>query len=259
MLTSVTLHKTNYRNSLIWQKRQQICASVLQNSVTMINTPTGSGKSTTLPLCIKSVAGFGVRSNGFSPIVIVVSSCLVAYTLATYMSCGYRTRNNGSKYCMETDSFIYFTTDIIMEEILRNPLLPDFEILILDDYQTKGKDQDIILSIIKNIMQIRLKFKLVITSSVFDVENLSLFFMSSRISTSVINLENFCEKDLVEEFFLKNPCQNYVTTALETVVNIHLKESSFGSILVFLPTRFDIILSAEKLKHWNDFVKDSDT
>ncbi|KAJ1820190.1 hypothetical protein LPJ56_003494, partial [Coemansia sp. RSA 2599] len=47
--------------------------------------------------------------------------------------------------------------------------------------------------------------------------------------------------------YLQEPCENYVTSAVETVLRIHAKEDP-GNILVFLPDKFDIRQAIQTLE-----------
>jgi ATP-dependent RNA helicase DDX35 len=70
----------------------------------------------------------------------------------------------------------YMTDGTLIKEMLQDPLLSKYSVLMIDDVHERSINTDIILGLLKKIQRKRPDLKLVISSATLDARPLAFFF-----------------------------------------------------------------------------------
>lgn len=143
---------------------------------------------------------------------------------------------------------IKFVTDgLLIREMMQNPLLPQYSVIILDEVHERNVNTDIIVGLLKKIMKKRDDLKLIVCSATVDAEELKLYFdegekskpgesatkKENSLSTTIISVEGRYYP--IEISYLSEPCDNYMNASVTTAIAIHMdQEEKDGDILIFL-------------------------
>jgi ATP-dependent RNA helicase DDX35 len=118
---------------------------------------------------------------------------------------------------------------------------------MVDEAHERSLSSDVLLGLLKKIRKQRPELKIIISSATLQAEDFLRFFAENEMNTTegelggsigrIISLEGRMYP--VDIHYLEEPTNNYVERAVQTVWDIHTKESE-GDILVFLTGREEI-------------------
>ncbi len=159
--------------------RAELVAAIRAHQVVVVCGDTGSGKSTQLPkLCLE--AGLGVRGQvgHTQPRRIAARSLAarIAEELDTRVGegVGFKVRFHDR---VGADSHIKLMTDgILLAETQGDPLLLQYDAIILDEAHERSLNIDFLLGYLKGLLARRRDLKVIITSATIDPERLSRHF-----------------------------------------------------------------------------------
>lgn len=76
----------------------------------------------------------------------------------------------------EKTAIKYMTDGMLMREFMNEPDLESFSVMIIDEAHERSLHTDILLPIIKDVMNIRPEFKVIIASATIDAEKFADYF-----------------------------------------------------------------------------------
>ncbi|KAJ3109551.1 DEAH-box ATP-dependent RNA helicase prp22 [Phlyctochytrium planicorne] len=241
-ITSLSIKEQ--RESLpIFKLRNQLVKAVEDNQVLIVVGDTGSGKTTQMT---QYLAEEGFTSRGMIGCTQPrrVAAMSVAKRVAEEVGCrlgqevGYTIRFED---CSSSETKIKYMTDgMLLREILVDPTLSRYSVLILDEAHERTMSTDVLFGLLKDTVKKRADLKLIVTSATLDAEKFSTYFFNCPIFT--IPGRTFP----VEILFSKEPESDYMDSAMITVLQIHLSEPP-GDILLFLTGQEEIDTAAEVL------------
>ena len=223
--------------------KAEIIDTISKNQVVVISGETGSGKTTQIPkFCL--AAGRGIDGIIGCTQPRRISTTTVAHRIAEELgesigrSVGYKMR---FKEQTSPHGFIKVMTDgILLAETLSDPYLYDYDTIIVDEAHERSLNIDFILGLIKELTPKRNDLKVIITSATIDTEKFSAAFDKApviEVSGRMYPVE--VRYSATETELEKTGEQTHVERAAQAVDEIQ-RESSSGSILVFMPTEQDI-------------------
>lgn len=237
----------------IFTYRNNFLFSVETHTVTIVVGETGSGKSTQIPQYLSEA---NWASNGMR-IAVTEPRRNAAITLASRvadeMSChlgadvGYQIRFENA--ISESTKIVYCTDGSLLREIMVDPLLSKYSVVIVDEVHERNINTDLLISLLRKILKQRTELRLVLTSATTDAEKLKDFFCSKvqgdstlKLSCGILSVEgrNFP----VQINFAVSPVPDYLNAAIDISLSIHANKAQ-GDILVFLTSQ-DEVLSAVK-------------
>jgi ATP-dependent RNA helicase DHX8/PRP22 len=237
----------------IFAFRDQFLQHVRENSTTVLVGETGSGKTTQIP---QYLAEAGFASNGSGMICCTQPRRVAAEELAKRVAeeygcpCGaevgytVRFKDNTSPLT----KIKYMTDGMLLREALVDDTFQRYSVIILDEAHERSINTDVLFAVVKKALLKRPSLKVVVTSATLDTEKFCSFFGAA--APFFIQGRTFP----VEKFYLEENSEDYVETALRTVMMIHLQEAP-GDILVFFTGQEEIDNAGEKLCGWMETLK----
>ena len=153
----------------------------------------------------------------------------------------------------------FVTEGILIREMMGDPLLNNYSVIMLDEVHERTAQIDIIMGLLKKILKRRRDLKLIISSATVDAEYIRDFFnrgkeSSKTGSATILSVEG--RNYNVDVFYLDSPCADYVKGCVETAIKIHEKEPP-GDILIFLTGMEEVDHCSNLLKNYSDTARDS--
>ncbi|EDR27833.1 pre-mRNA-splicing factor ATP-dependent RNA helicase PRP16, putative [Entamoeba dispar SAW760] len=228
----------------IFFKKKEIIRSIKENQINIIIGETGSGKTTQIAQYLMEE---GIGKNG--KIGCTQPRRVAAVSVAQRVS-----EEVGSKLGEEVGYLIRFedktskktkikfmTDGILLREVIKDPMLEEYSVIIMDEVHERSLNTDILFGIIKRIIQERNDLKLIITTATINENKLIEFFGIIPI----IHIEGRTFPVSVE--YLKTTPKDYIEMAIKQILSIHMNQEK-GDILVFMTGQEDIEVSCELLK-----------
>jgi ATP-dependent RNA helicase DDX35 len=235
----------------IAQLRDQILYTIETYPVTIVVGATGSGKTTQIPrFCLD--AGWcadGKQIAVTQPRRIAATSVAarVAEEMGTPLGqrVGYSIRFED---VTSANTQVKFVTDgLLLREMLVDPLLNRYSVIMVDEAHERSLSSDILLSLLKKVLRKRADLRVVVSSATLEAERFLDFFepdegekvhgKSKEDFGKIIGIEGRTYP--VEIQYVTAPTNNYIEAAVDAIIAIHTHESP-GDILVFLTGREEI-------------------
>lgn len=248
-------NKPNYKEDIkatrqslpAYRSRDSLLSMIRENQVSIIIGETGSGKTTQLPQYLYED---GFTSNG--KIIGVtqprrVAAMSVAKRVAQEMDVkikeevGYTIRFEDFS---SSNTKIKFMTDgILLREALLDNDLDKYSCIMIDEAHERTLNTDVMLGILKDLLQRRKDLKLIITSATMNAMKFSKFFGNAPQFT--IPGRTFP----VEMNYARYPVSDYVEAAVKQAVNIHMSTSiQSGDILIFMTGQEDVEVTTDTIR-----------
>lgn len=222
----------------------EVYQKYLDNQVIIITAPTGTGKSTVLPLEILK------RNSDSQKIVMLEPRRLAAKAIAFRMAdligqkpgktVGYTIRFEN---CVSKDTRLEVVTEgVLTRRILADNELKGVSTVIFDEFHERNLNTDLTLALVREAQQIlRDDLKIIIMSATIDAENLSKMLNAPVISATAKNYN--------VEIFYEGCCDEF-SVSRQTALTVlkALEKHPEGDILAFLPGEGEIRKCEEFLK-----------
>ena len=230
-------------------KRLDLARAITENQVVIVCGETGSGKTTQLPkICLLLGRGIHGAIGHTQPrrVAARTVAARIAFELKTELggAVGFKVRFNDK---VSADTSIKLMTDgILLAEIHSDPLLRNYDTLIIDEAHERSLNIDFLLGYLKQLLPRRPDLKLIITSATLDADRFARHFgtvaveVSGRsypIETRYRPLQISAEGDAQD-------VPQAVSAALDELAAGGLR----GDVLVFLPGEREIRDTAEALR-----------
>ncbi len=227
----------------IHDKRAEIVETIRSEQVTVIVGDTGSGKTTHLPLFCRE-AGRGTKGK----IACTQPRRVAAVSLARYVASlmgeeaggqiGYRVRFDDR---VSPESRVVFMTDgILLNDIARDPLLRDYDTVIIDEAHERTVTIDFLLGYFRTLLYRRPDLRLIIASATLDTGLFSrAFHHAPIIAVSGRSYPVEIRYQPMLELWNGEAMGSYLDGVI-TVVRDLVQQEPEGDILIFLPTIQDI-------------------
>lgn len=248
-------------------RREELAQAIEKHQVVIVCGETGSGKTTQLPkICLSLGRGvLGVIGHTQPRRVAARSvAARIAQELKSELGglVGYKVRFNDK---VSADTCVKLMTDgILLAEIHHDPLLKNYDTIIIDEAHERSLNIDFLLGYLRQLLPRRPDLKLIITSATLDAERLSKHFGNApvlQVSGRTYPVEvryrppqKNEEGDMQDVTKLGNPQSGKpdVELSLPQAICSALDELSIGGlkgdVLVFLPGEREIRDTAEALR-----------
>jgi RNA helicase HrpA len=240
----------------VYQQKERILEAVQSHQVIIVESPTGSGKTTQIPIILHE-AGYG-------------SSGIIGVTqprrIATLSVTDYIARQLGSSvpglvgYKMrfedKTDQStrIKILTDgMLLQEMKLDPYLLKYSVVMVDEAHERSLTIDFILGLLKRILEARSDFKVIISSATINTQVFSEYFgecpiVSIDTPTYPVTLIYDPVREAQEESIPPRSADELLIAKIESIVGRVVEEGREGDILVFLSGERLIKACAQRLE-----------
>lgn len=223
----------NYEQLPVYQQRDRILDTLSSHQVVVVESPTGSGKTTQLPLILHR-AGY----SGRGMIGVTQPRRIAALSVCEYISSQMETPVGGlAGYKMRFEDVtdpgqtrIKIMTDgILLQELKADPLLSQYSVIMVDEAHERSLNIDFILGLLKRILDERPDFKVVISSATINPRVFSDYFGQCPIVH--IDTEPFPVQVIYDAPETTDPevIVNKTTQIVERVI----REKKGGDVLIF--------------------------
>ena len=236
--------KINYPPDLpITARKDDIVAAIRANQVVVIAGETGSGKTTQIPkMCLEAGLGIEAKIGCTQPrrVAALSISRRIAEELnvnwGREVGCTIRFDDRSS-----AQTYIKLMTDgILLAETQGDPLLSEYNCIIIDEAHERSLNIDFLLGYLKTLLAKRNDLKLIITSATIDTQTFSKAFndapiieVSGRLYPVEVIYAPF------DETSEERGDVTYIDAAVRAAETA-LCEPGNGDVLIFMPGERDI-------------------
>ena len=243
--------------------REDILRVIRDNQITIVVGETGSGKTTQLTQFLLE-AGYGQSGMIGCTQPRRVAAMSVAKRVSEEMEVklgeevGYAIRfedctSEKTVIKCKLLPLIKLTVDmtdgVLLRESLQQNDLERYSVIIMDEAHERALNTDVLMGLFKKILARRRDIKLIVTSATMNAERFSSFYGGAP----QYNIPG--RTFPVDVLFSKTPCEDYVDSAINQVLQIHVSQPP-GDVLVFMTGQEDIEATcqviAERLEQLNN-------
>ena len=249
----------DYKSLPVYEQKQKILDCMENNKVVIVESPTGSGKTTQIPVILYEA---GYATNGMIAVTQPrrIAALSVSEFIAKQMNTpypglvGYKMRfedntNNDTRIKIMTDG-------ILLQEMKLDPWLSKYSVVMVDEAHERSLNIDFILGLLKRVLKERSDFHVIVSSATMNTQAFSDYFDGAPI----VSIDTITYPVSV----IYDPVQGGATTATEAGCDILLskicatvdrvldndtEDDINGGILVFLPGEKIIKDCVDRLLH----------
>ncbi len=243
-------------------RREEIAQAIAQNQVIVVCGETGSGKTTQLPkICLEIGRGLTGLIGHTQPrrIAARATATRIAQELKSELGrhVGFKIRFTDR---VTPETYIKLMTDgILLAETQTDPLLRQYDTLIIDEAHERSLNIDFMLGYLKQLLPRRPDLKVIVTSATLDAERFSQHFASNGKGAPVIEVSGrlypietryrpWSEAAVASQASGgKGASDRDINEAIVDAVS-EAHRAGPGDVLVFLPGEREIREAAEALR-----------
>ncbi|MDR3276847.1 MAG: ATP-dependent RNA helicase, partial [Treponema sp.] len=169
----------NYTDLPVYQHKDLILEALGANQVVVVESPTGSGKTTQMPLILHD-AGF----SRYGIIGVTQPRRIAALSVSEFIArqigetmpgtVGYKMRFEDKT---GRDTRIKIMTDgILLQEMKLDPWLSRYNCIVVDEAHERSLNIDFILGLLKRVLVARPEFKVIISSATINAQAFAEYF-----------------------------------------------------------------------------------
>ncbi|MDY0977512.1 ATP-dependent RNA helicase HrpA [Massilia sp. CFBP9012] len=172
-------------------RRAEIAKAIAENQVVIVSGETGSGKTTQLPkICLELGRGSRGLIGHTQPRRIAASSTAkrIAQEIGSPLGehVGFKVRFNDT---LQKGASVKLMTDgILLAETQTDPLLRNYDTIIIDEAHERSLNIDFLLGYLKQLLPRRPDLKVIITSATIDAERFARHFAANDKPAPVIEV-----------------------------------------------------------------------
>ncbi|MBB6480224.1 helicase-related protein [Spirochaeta isovalerica] len=163
----------------VYKQKDKILEALDQNQVIVVESPTGSGKTTQLPLILHE-AGY----TNYGVVGVTQPRRIAAVSVSEYIADQLGTKVPGIVgYKMRFEDETIFETKlkimtdgILLQEMKTDPMLRKYSVMMVDEAHERSLNIDFILGLLKNVIANRPEFKVIISSATLNTSVFSEYF-----------------------------------------------------------------------------------
>jgi len=229
----------------VYQHRQEILTALEKNQVIIVESPTGSGKTTQIPLILHEAGYTTFKTVGVTQprriATLSVSSFIRKQLEITDAFVGYKMRFSDTT---DRETRIKIMTDgILLMELKADPLLSAYSVMLVDEAHERSLNIDFVLGLLKNVLVERPEFKVIVSSATINTAVFSKYFDNAPVISIDARIHPV---DIVYAPIQQPENTGELFQAITAIVENRTKQKA-GDILIFLPGEFDIKTCVQQL------------
>ena len=250
-----------YTQLPVYEQKARILESLERHQVIVVESPTGSGKTTQLPVILHEAGYTQTGMIGVTQprrIAALSVSEFIAHQLKVPLgdTVGYKMRfedhtSPGTKIKIMTDG-------ILLQELKLDPWLSKYSVIMVDEAHERSLNIDFILGLLKRILQERHDFKVIISSATINTDMFSMYFNECpviKIDAMTYPVTLIFDPPAITASTETLAAETALLDKIAVIVGRILSEGRPGAILVFLPGERAIKNCIERLSHESWFRK----
>lgn len=241
--------KAKYWSALpAYEMADTIIETIRANQVVLVVSGTGSGKTVLLPKFAAHVLDYKGKVAVTLPKQIIAKSSaefaaeLLDVKLGKQVGYQYKGSPKGSK--SEDTKILYATDGTIVQRLLNDPELRDFDIVIIDEAHERKIQIDFLLYLLKNAISLREDLKVIIMSATINSDIFKSYFIDNRFKE--INVGGKTNYPIKSVFL--NEATDYngiILKGFEILARLLTEET--GDILFFITSQAEAFDMCKKL------------
>ncbi len=231
----------NYKDLPVYAQKQRILDSLEQNQVIIVQSPTGSGKTTQIPVILHEA---GYSNTGI--IAVTQPRRIAALSVSEFISKQLKTSYPGlvgykMRFEDKTDSTtkIKIMTDgILLQEMKLDPWLSKYSVIMVDEAHERSLNIDFVLGLLKRVLKQRHDFKVIVSSATMNAQAFSDYFGGCpivTIDTVTYPVAMVYDPPSIKATTLTDTGSEALLAKIESTIDRVLDNKEDGDILVFLP------------------------
>ncbi len=231
----------NYKSLPVYEQKDRILETLKTNQVIVVQSPTGSGKTTQLPVILHEA---GYSENGM--IAVTQPRRIAALSVSEFISKQLHTKYPGlvgykMRFEDKTDysTKIKIMTDgILLQEMKLDPWMSKYSVIMVDEAHERSLNIDFVLGLLKRILAVRKDFKVIISSATMNAEAFSKYFGGCpivTIETQIFPVAMVYDPPAAKTTTTSESGCEALINKIETTIDRVLDNGEKGDILVFLP------------------------
>ncbi len=231
----------NYKNLPVYEQKEKILETLKENQVIIVQSPTGSGKTTQLPVILHEA---GYSENGI--IAVTQPRRIAALSVSEFIAKQLKTKYPGlvgykMRFEDKTDisTKIKIMTDgILLQEMKLDPYMSKYSVIMIDEAHERSLNIDFALGLLKRILPVRPDFKVIVSSATMNAESFSNYFGGCpivNIETQTFPVTIVYDPPAVKTTTLTETGVEALLGKIEKTIDRVLDNKKTGDILVFLP------------------------
>ncbi|TFG80493.1 MAG: ATP-dependent RNA helicase, partial [Spirochaetales bacterium] len=172
------------QNLPVYQQKSRILEALAVNQVIVVESPTGSGKTTQLPVILHEA---GYANGGI--IGVTQPRRIAAISVSEFLSrqmgvpmpglIGYKMRFEDKTD--QTTAIKIMTDGILLQEMKLDPAMSKYSVIMVDEAHERSLNIDFILGLLKRVLEARPEFKVIVSSATINAEVFSAYFSDCPI------------------------------------------------------------------------------
>lgn len=221
------------RDLPVYQQRDRILDALKDHQVVVVESPTGSGKTTQIPIILHE-AGYTQRGI----VGITQPRRIAAVSVSQYIARQLKRDDGFAAYKMRFDDqttpetrLKVMTDGILLQEMKGNDLLPGYSVMMVDEAHERSLNIDFVIGLLKRLLEMRPDFRVIVSSATINAEIFSEYFNGCpvvRIDTMSYPVDVRYKPPKLRD----NPEE--MNAHIVRLIEAHVREGVGGDVLVFL-------------------------
>lgn len=231
----------DYKSLPVYEQKDRILSALKENQVVVVQSPTGSGKTTQIPVILHEA---GYDATGMIAVTqprriaaLSVSEFIAKQLGTTYPGLvGYKMRFEDKTD--STTKIKIMTDGILLQEMKLDPWLSKYSVIMVDEAHERSLNIDFVLGLLKRVLQERKEFKVIVSSATINAEAFSKYFNDCpivTIETQTFPVTMVYDPPIVAASTVSETASTALLEKISRTVERILQNGDEGGILIFLP------------------------
>ncbi len=206
-----------------YSKAADILKSIAGSQLIFVISGTGSGKSVLIPKIALHYTNYSGK------IAMTLPKRLVTLSAATFSAkvsdvtlgkeFGYVYKGSPREMIGPENKIVYMTDGYLVTKFLQDPLLNEYNIVIIDEAHERSIRIDLLMLFLKNLLESgkRPDLRVIIMSATIDTEKYQKYF--SKTKSAIVNISGIPNYEITVNF-LPEPSKSYMTDGLALIEDL---------------------------------------